>query len=156
MLTRGELEQRHGYLEANRLIAKGKWEQTVDSDGDEVFVKASKKRTHTMTHSRMAELSNRHQLVDQDQALKIRDAMMTFFDNSPGIVQKRPAMADKVRKRPASANWESMLGNEADAESDDDPQQSDGDKPPELTKMQKLALEREKAKTECKKQPSAT
>ena len=39
-LTRGELEQRHGFVEANRLIARGKWEQTVDSDGDEVFVKA--------------------------------------------------------------------------------------------------------------------
>ena len=151
-LTRGELQQRHGFAEANRLIEKGKWEATVDSDGDEVFVKSSKKRTHTMSHSRMAELNNRHQLVDEDQALKIRDAMMSFFDKAPGIVHKRPAMADKVRKRPASLSWESMLGNEADAQTDEDPQQSDADKPPELTKMQKLALERENAKNKMQQQ----
>ena len=32
-LTRGEHDQRHGFVEANRLIAQGQWEQTVDSDG---------------------------------------------------------------------------------------------------------------------------
>eukprot|EP00974_Lingulodinium_polyedra_P129097 11208747-Lingulodinium_polyedra.AAC.1 len=44
--TRGQLEQQHGIAEANAFIAKGKYKRGYDNDGDEVFIKVSKKITN--------------------------------------------------------------------------------------------------------------
>ena len=43
-LYKGELEQKHGVVQANRHVAIGKWSESEDSDGEQIFRKAEKDR----------------------------------------------------------------------------------------------------------------
>lgn len=154
-LTRGELEVRHGYAEANRLIARGKWEATVDSDGDEVFVKSSRKDTQTIRHEKTAEIHGSNRLVDMEQAEKLREAMMMCFSEATVCMKQKPAVDNAVFKRPASgasaSSFGSLLAHAPDTDDDDEEEEEPEDAQPPLTKEQKLVQDTEKARNECKK-----
>ena len=70
-LTRGQLEVQHGRAETKELIAKGKWKQTIDQDGDVVYERVqkaeelsrSRKTTVSGTRHSESKYSKLHQIL---------------------------------------------------------------------------------------------
>ena len=116
--TRGELEQKHGIMEATRLIEKGKWEREEDSDGDSVYVKVSKSENikghrkvgASIRGEKFADASKMDDMVSMltgggghssigDQCLDVLG--MTF--GFKGEEEEKKGKRNNVKKRPAAS-----------------------------------------------------
>ena len=62
-LTRGELHQKHGLEEAERLIEKGWFDSYVDESGVEIFIKRSKSRTFELEKTERTDLRRSARLI---------------------------------------------------------------------------------------------
>ena len=117
---RGELEQIHGVQEAADFIAKGKYIEGEDSDGDVVYTKKQKTETEKKTHTTEAETKSTSRCTSQvqDQLLEKFEAWFSsgaVLDRGQGI-NKRPAAAieDKKGKRAKTAAQLVAQGDAAD------------------------------------------
>ena len=121
-LYRGELEQIHGPREAADFIARGKYEECEDSDGDICYKKVQKVETDTKSFVNEAEVKGSCR-VDDAKAEQILSAMDKWFTEEEGSA----ILDGKVRKRPASAmngGIGSIMNNT------EDPPKSDEEQPP--------------------------
>ena len=64
---RGELEQLHGIQEAADFIAKGKYLETEDSDGDIVYTKKQYSETDKKSHTTSSETRNQGRTTKEKQ-----------------------------------------------------------------------------------------
>ena len=119
-LYRGELEQIHGAREAADFIAKGKYEEDVDSDGDICYKKVQTVETEGKRFENEAEVKGSCR-VDDEKADMILSAMDKWFTDDKGSDKGSAILDGKVRKRPASAmdgGIGSIMGN-TEEDSDD-------------------------------------
>ena len=97
-IVQGELEQIHGPREAADFIARGKYEECEDSDGDICYKKVQTVETDTKSFVNEAEVKGSCR-VDDAKAEQILSAMDKWFTEEEGSA----ILDGKVRKRPASA-----------------------------------------------------
>lgn len=114
-LYRGELEQLHGAREAQEFIAKGKYEEMEDSDGDICYRKVQKVEKDTKSYTNEAEVRGSCRVADDEKSDVILSAMDQWFNGGT----ESATLDGKVRKRPASVldgGLSALVGNTEDSQ----------------------------------------
>ena len=142
---RGELEQLHGVAEAADFIARKKYIEEEDSDGDTVYVKKQEQSVDKKIHSTEAETKNQSRTTQDAQTVLLEQMEAWFNDDQGAILDK----GTKTMKRPAAAiqggrSARKARKNAAELVNEGDKPDDQGEKPEE--KATKTPLEEARSK----------
>ena len=92
---KGELEQIHGVAEAADFIARKKYIEEEDSDGDTVFVKKQESAVDKKIHSTEAEAKNQSRTTQDAQTALFEQMEAWFNDDQGALLDKGDKALDK-------------------------------------------------------------
>ena len=155
----GELEQIHGVAEANAFIAKGKYIEEEDSDGDVVYRKARKFEHKSTTHENSAEMKGSTK-IDEDKKEMVEESMNKWYQDMdyhiPGSSKGGQVSFDgknKNMKRPAASGKSKAKALKNKSKKDDLVSEESVPPGPDPDKKEKTPEER--ARTEVRKSAAA-